>query len=218
MTIRVLLVDDDAMATRAVELILEPVEDIRVVGVVRDGDEVVEAVHLHHPDVVLMDVRMDRVDGVTATRNVLRLPNPPKIIVLTTFDLDEILLRAIEAGAHGFLLKTASPPRIVEAIREAAGDKGMPLSPVSAQQLVEHMKRDEAAAGRREALRLVEALTDKEREVVALVARGRSNAEVAKGLFVSEATVKTHLSAAQHKLGAANRVDVAVTAARAGLV
>ncbi len=215
--VRVLLVDDDALVCQGLELMLSTAEDLEVVGSVDDGDQVIEAVHRHAPDVVLLDVRMPRQDGIATARSLQQLTSPPKIIVLTTFDHDEIALRAVEAGADGFLLKTASPAEILTAVRNVAGGQGA-VSPTTARQLFSHMRSDPAAGARRQAREAVERLTPREREVVAAVARGRSNAQIAAELFASEATVKSHLAHAQAKLDCTGRVEVAVLVERSGVL
>lgn len=217
MSVRVLLVDDDPLVCRGLELLLDADPQIDVVGSVHDGDAVIDAIHRHFPDVILMDVRMARQDGITTTASLARLPHPPKVIVLTTFDHDDILLRALDAGAAGFLLKTAAPEEIIAAVRNVAAGEGA-LSPRSARQVVQHLQHDEQAAARRAAVGLVRGLTERELEIVRLVAAGRTNPEIAAELYIGEATVKTHLGSAQTKLGARNRVQVGVLAAQAGLV
>src|SRR5690606_32554015 len=171
---------------------------------VHDGDAVIEAVHRHFPDVVLMDVRMARQDGITTTSELVRMPDPPRVIVLTTFDHDDVLLRALDAGAAGFLLKTAAPREIIAAVHNVASGEGA-LSPRSARQVVEHLQRDEHAAVRRAARELIRTLTPRELDVAQLVAQGMSNPEIAAELYLGEATVKTHLTSAQAKLGVRNR-------------
>lgn len=213
---RVLLVDDDPMVCRGLELIFEQAADISVVGAVHDGDEVIDAVHRHHPDVVLMDVRMDRQDGVTTTALLSKQPHPPKVIVLTTFDHDDVLLRAVHAGAAGFLLKTTPPREIIESVRAVASGEGA-LSARSARQVVEFIQQDPAVALHQAAVDLFANLTRRERDVARLVALGRTNAQIAGELYVGEATVKSHLQSAMAKLGVASRVEVGILADRAGL-
>jgi DNA-binding NarL/FixJ family response regulator len=215
--IRVLLVDDDPWVCAGLQLVLSSAEDVEVVSAVHDGDEVPAAVRAHRPDVVLMDVRMRRVDGITATRELRRLPNPPRVVVLTTFEEDSAVLQAVEVGAAGFLLKTAGPAEILAAVRDAAAGAA-PISARSARALFDHVAADPAASARRAAADALSRLSDREREVVVAVARGWSNADIARELFLSEATVKTHLSSAQAKLGCRNRVEVAVLVERAGLL
>lgn len=214
---RVLLVDDDPMVRTGLRAILKAAGDIEVVAEVGDGDEVVTAVHAHAPDVVLMDLRMPRMDGVTATLQVRALPGAPQVVVLTSWDVDDAVLRSLEAGAVGFLLKIAAPEEIMAAVRAAMTGDSV-LSPRSTRQLLDHIARDSIAPQRRQAADLIAALSQREREVVVAVGHGLSNAEVAQRLYVSEGTVKTHLGSAQLRLGARNRVDVAVLAERAGLL
>lgn len=205
------------MARTGLRLILDSAEDVEVVAEAGDGDEVVPAVQAHAPDVVLMDLRMPRVDGVTATATVRALASPPHVVVLTTWDVDEAVMRSLAAGAAGFLLKSAGPREIIDAVRAvAAGD--VVLSPRSTRQLLDYLERDGSAGDRGQAARMMAALSDRERDVAVAVARGLSNAEAAQSLYVSEGTVKSHLAAAQAKLGVRNRVEVAVLAERAGLL
>ena len=206
--IRVLVVDDDPMVRRLLRVILRP-DDIDVVAEASDGDEVVTAVQAHHPDVVLMDLRMPRVDGVAATRSVRTLANPPGVIAMTSFDTESVILDAVHAGASGFLAKDASPDEIVSAIRAVAAGEGA-LSPRAARTVMSQVSAAHGAAGRREATEKLAALTERELEVARLVAQGLSNPEIAQRLFLGEATVKTHLAAATAKLGVTNRVQLAV--------
>lgn len=214
---RVLLVDDDPLVCAALEMTLGAAEDIEVVGRVHDGDEVIEAIHRHRPDIVLMDVRMARQDGITTTAALSALPSAPKVIVLTTYDHDDVMLRAVHAGAAGFLLKTAGPHEIIKHVRDVASGEGA-LSARSARQLVEHLQSDPARDQRLAAAALVATLTERERDVVRCIAREMTTAQVAAELYLGEATVKSHLSSAQQKLGAQNRVGIGIIADRAGLV
>ncbi len=213
--IRVLLVDDDPLVCSGLELILSSTDDIEVVGTANDGDEAVAAVQRHFPDVVLLDVRMPRVDGIAATRALVALPKPPRVLVLTTFDADDIVMRAIGAGAAGFLLKTSAAPEIIAAIRNVHAGDGA-LSPRSARRVFEQVGDD--AAERSLARAAIAGLTDRERDVVRLVVEGLSNQAIGAQLYVGEATVKSHLSSAQRKLGVEGRVRLAVVATKAGLV
>lgn len=213
--IRVLLVDDDPLVCSGLELILSTTDDIRVVGTAADSDQAVPAAQQHFPDVVLLDVRMARVDGIAATKALCALPSPPRVIVLTTFDADDIVMRAIGAGAAGFLLKTAPAPEIIAAIRNVHAGDGA-LSPRSARRVFEQVGG--AGAERATARVAVEGLTDRERDVVRLVGEGLSNPQIGARLYVGEATVKTHLASAQRKLGVEGRVRLAVFASKAGLV
>ena len=215
--IRILIVDDDPLVRSGIRYILESDADLQVVGEAGDGDEVVPEVQAHVPDVVLMDLRMPRMDGIAATRAVRALPRPPHVIALTTWDVDDAVLRSLDAGADGFLLKSASPKEIIGAVRSVAEGDAV-LSPRSTRQLLDHVSQLDGGEEVKKALSDVATLSGRERDVAVAVGRGLSNAEIATQLFVSEATVKTHLSAAQTKLGARNRVDVAVIVERAGLL
>lgn len=212
--LRVLVVDDDALVRAGLSMMLDGIHGITVVGEAADGAEVPAAADAHAPDVVLMDLRMPRVDGITATRRLRSRRRPPEVIVLTTFDTDENILRALRAGAAGFLLKDTPPPKIVEAIRQvAAGDPI--LSPRITRRL---MDRAAVQAGAYERARAaLSALSPRESEVVVAVARGHSNAEIAAELQMSVATVKAHVSNVLTKLGLDNRTQVALLAHDAGL-
>lgn len=213
--IRVLLIDDDPLVCAGLELILSSTDDIVVVGSANDGDQAVGAVQRHFPDVVLLDVRMPRVDGIAATAALVGLPKPPRVIVLTTFDADDIVMRSIGAGAAGFLLKTAPPGDIIAAIRNVHAGDGA-LSPRSARRVFQQVGG--GGAERAAARAAIDTLTEREREVVRLVGEGLSNQQIGEAMYVGEATVKTHLAAAQRKLGVEGRVRLAVVATRAGLV
>lgn len=215
--IRVLLVDDDPLVRSGLGYLFDAAADIEVVGEASDGDEVVAAVEATHPDVVLMDLRMARLNGVEATRAVRALPQPPHVIALTTWDVDDAVVRTLEAGASGFLLKAASPTEIIGAIRSVVNGDAV-LSPRSTRQLLDHLERNQDADLRRKASALVARLTERERDVVVAAGEGLTNAEIGARLYISEATAKQHLGAAQIKLGARNRVAVAVLAERAGLL
>lgn len=215
--IRVLLVDDDPMVVRGLHLMLEAGSDgeIRVVGTAADGTEVVRAVQAHHPDVVLMDVRMPQQDGIATTRQIVALPDAPAVVVLTTFDSEDEPIRAAHAGAAGFLLKTESPEDIVAAVRAVAAGEGA-VSKRTARQLLHHIADAPGAADQRRARQLVATLSPRELEVARAVARGLTNREIGAELFVSEGTVKAQLAAVQDKLAVDNRVLVAVTLTQAG--
>lgn len=214
---RVLLVDDDPLVRAGLAMILGSAEDLEVVGEAGDGADAVEAVRRHRPDVVLMDIRMPRLDGLAATSAVVRLSPAPKVVVLTTFDLDDYVFRALEAGASGFLLKDTPPRDLVEAVRVVAAGEAM-LSPSVTRRLIGHFAAAGVDTRRRAALERLEALTEREREVLLCVARGRSNAQIGRELYMSEATVKAHVSRMLTKLDAANRVQVAILAHDAGLL
>jgi DNA-binding NarL/FixJ family response regulator len=213
--IRVLLVDDDALVRAGLTMMLDGANGIEVVGEAADGDQVPAAVDAHAPDVVLMDLRMPRTDGITATRRLRARPRAPEVIVLTTFDADENVLGGLRAGASGFLLKDCPPDQIVEAIhRVAAGDPI--LSPAITRRL---MDRAVATAGTREQARAALAgLTPREQEVVVGIARGETNAEISARLYMSVATVKAHITHILTKLGLGNRTQIALLAHDADLV
>ena len=208
--IRVLIVDDAALVRSGLTMMLSGTPQIEVVGEASDGRGVLAAVDLHHPDVILMDIRMPRLDGIAATRLVRAQPHPPAVIVLTTFDADELVLRALQAGAAGFLLKDSPPADIVRAIDSVHAGDGT-LSPRITRRLITLIAGDPDAATRREQARQrLAALTPREREVAAAIASGSSNAEIAARLHISLATVKAHVSQLLVKLDAANRVQIAL--------
>lgn len=214
--IRVLLVDDDPLVRMGLRLMLESFEDVDVVGEVGDGCHVLDAVHENRPDVILMDLLMPQQDGIITTRAVRELPDPPQVIVLTTWEVDDAVVRSVEAGATGFLLKSAGPTEIVGALRAAMQGDAV-LSPRSTRQLLDQWgQRDNRA--RHSAATTLDVLTSREREVAVAVAEGMTNNEIGKRLYLAEATVKAHLSAIQAKLDVRNRVMVAVLAERAGLL
>jgi DNA-binding NarL/FixJ family response regulator len=208
--IRIVIVDDDALVRAGLTLLLGGAADLEIVGEAGDGIEALDVVRRQAPDVVLMDIRMPRRDGIAATTALLREPRPPRVLVLTTFDTDELVLAALRAGASGFLLKDTPPARMVEAIRAVASGEAT-LSPS-----VMEMVIAAATAGTGEQLRRTQArrdldrLTDREREVAVEVARGATNAEIAGALSMSVATVKAHVSHVFAKLGTDNRVRVAM--------
>ena len=215
--VRVLIVDDDALVRAGLTMILSGAEGVAVVGEAADGSEVPAAVTTHRPDVVLMDIRMPRVDGLAATETLRRRPGAPEVIVLTTFDADEFVLRALRAGASGFLLKDTPPVEILHAVRRVAHGEAM-LSPAVTRRLIAHVAAPDVSGGRQHALTAVGQLSDREREVALLLGRGRSNAEIAAELFMSVATVKAHVSRLLVKLGLNNRVQIALLVHDAGLV
>ena len=207
--VRVLLVDDDALVRAGLRMILSSSEEMEVVGEAADGADAVAAVQAHRPDVVLMDIRMPEMDGIAATAALRRLAAPPHVIVLTTFQADEHVMRALRAGADGFLLKDTEPAEIVNAVRLVAAGEAM-LSPSVTRTLLSHLGNDEMEDRRRVAAERLTALTDREREVAVAVGSGASNAEIGASLFMSEATVKAHVSRLLTKLGVTNRVHVAI--------
>ncbi|WP_263119038.1 response regulator transcription factor [Cellulomonas fimi] len=212
---RVLVVDDDALVRTLLRTILEQ-QGVTVVGDATDGDEVVPAVQAHRPDVVLMDLRMARMSGVEATAAVTRLPDPPAVLVLTSFDAEDLVLAALHAGARGYLAKDSAPAEIADAVHAVAAG-GSRLSDRAARALVDHVGADSGAHRAAEARRRLEVLSDRELEVAVAVSRGLSNAVIAAQGFVSEATVKTQLARAMTKLGLENRVQLATLVDRAGL-
>ncbi len=208
--IRVLLVDDDALVRSGLRIMLGGAERIDVVGEADDGRAALAAVDAHRPDVVLMDLRMPQLDGIAATRLLRGQPAPPAVLVLTTFDADELVLRALRAGAAGFLLKDTPPAEIVRAIELVHGGDGM-LSPAVTRRLIELVAGDGGAAARQEAARdRLSRLSPREREVALAVGRGQANADIAAELHMSVATVKAHVSRLLTKLEVDNRVQIAL--------
>lgn len=215
--LRVLLVDDDPLVRTGLSMILGSAKDIDVVGEASDGDEAVSRVRATAPDVVIMDIRMRRMDGLAATKAVTALADPPKVLVLTTYDLDEYVFDALAAGASGFLLKEGSPQEIIDAVRTVAKGDVM-LSPGTTRKLVGHFVAARANPRRERALTKLAVLSEREREVVVAVAQGKSNADIAGTLFLSEATVKTHITRTFAKLDVTNRVQLTIFAYEAGMV
>lgn len=246
-TIRVLLVDDQPLLLSGFSLILSTEPDIEVVGQATDGRQAIDAVARHRPDVVLMDVQMPVLDGIEATRVVVR-DSEAKVVILTTFDRDDYLFDALQAGASGFLLKNAAANDLVEAIRAVAGGHAL-LAPEVTRRVISRMVRparatdgptsphrvaDESPAptdpaptdpaptdpapGAPHTVGELDRLTERERDVLVLLARGLSNGEIARDLFVSEATVKTHVSNVLAKLGVRDRVQAVIAAFRSGVV
>jgi DNA-binding NarL/FixJ family response regulator len=214
--IRVLLVDDDALVRSGLRMMLAGAPGIDVVGEADDGRGVLAAVDVHRPHVVLMDIRMPQVDGIAATRLARSQPDPPAVIVLTTFDADELVLRALRAGAAGFLLKDTPPAEIVRAIELVHAGDSM-LSPAVTRRLIALVAGDDDAAARHESAReRLAALSAREREVALEVGRGRANAEIAAELHMSVATVKAHVSRLLTKLEVENRVQIALLVQDAG--
>ncbi|WP_205709028.1 response regulator transcription factor [Kineococcus siccus] len=198
-------------------MILSSADDLQVVGEAENGAQALEAVAAHRPDVVLMDVRMPVMDGLSAAKAITSRPAAPAVVMLTTFDLDEYVFQALQAGATGFLLKDTPPRELLAAVRVVAAGEAM-LSPTVTRRLVGHFAADAANPRRREAVQSLQLLTDREREVLGAVGQGMSNAEIGRSLYMSEATVKTHVSRLLTKLGAHNRVQVAIVAHDAGLL
>jgi DNA-binding NarL/FixJ family response regulator len=216
MSIRLLLVDDEDLVRFGLRTILDLSDDIDVVGEAADGAQAVSAARGLRPEVVLMDIRMPRVDGLAATRQILDQPDPPKVVILTTFHLDEYVYSALQAGASGFLLKDTPPRQIVTAIRAVAAGSEM-LSPAVTRRLIAEYVAPRDHPQRIESRRKLALLSDRERDVLTLIGRGLSNADAAQNLFMSEATIKTYVSRMLTKLGLANRTQAAILAHEAGL-
>ncbi|MET7282193.1 response regulator transcription factor [Kribbella sp. NPDC005582] len=214
---RLLIVDDEALVRAGLRMILESDGELEVVAEADDGADAAAMVTKHRPDVVLMDIRMPRLDGLAATRAVQALPDPPKVVVLTTFDLDDYVFRALQAGASGFLLKDTPPRELVQAIKVVAAGDAM-LSPAVTRRLIGHYAKDSRADRRRVGQERVSKLTEREREVLVELGSGLPNADIGKKLFMSEATVKAHVSRLLVKLAATNRVQAAIIAYEAGLL
>jgi DNA-binding NarL/FixJ family response regulator len=214
--VRVVLVDDEQLVRSGLRMILESADDIEVVGEAADGGGAVEQVRLHRPDVVLMDIRMPAMDGLAATRELTALPDPPRVVMLTTFELDEYVHAALENGAVGFLLKDTPPRDLIQAVRTVAEGNAMLGPTVTRRLIAEFAARGSARAVA--ARRRLEALTGRELEVAVAVAHGLSNAEIGRRLFMSEATVKAHVSRILAKLGMGNRVQAAILVHDAGLI
>ena len=208
--IRVLLVDDDALVRSGLRIMLAGAANVDVVAEAADGHEVLGAVDLHRPDVVLMDIRMPQLDGIATTRLLATQPDPPAVVVLTTFDADELVLRALQAGAAGFLLKDTPPAEIVRAIEIVHAGDGM-LSPAITRRLISLVARDSDAAARTDRARdLMATLSPREHDVALAVSRGQANAEIAAALHLSVPTVKAHVSRLLDKLDVNNRVQIAL--------
>ncbi|MDX8153805.1 response regulator transcription factor [Patulibacter brassicae] len=212
--LKLVLADDEAVLRAGLRAILEAEDDLRVVGEASDGAEAVEVTLATHADVVFMDVRMPRLDGIAATRRLVAAGSRARVLVLTTFDADEAVVEALRAGAAGFLLKDGAPDRLAEAARTVARGEAL-LAPGITRRLIEqHVER----SGRPELRPALDALTPRELDVLRELAAGRSNAEIAAALFLAEATVKTHLTSILAKLGLRSRVQAVVYAYESGLV
>ncbi len=210
--VRVLIVDDDPLVRSALKMMLASSDQVQLVGEIEDGSQAGDAVRELSPDVVLMDIRMPQMDGLAATEVLGRLPAPPKIIILTTFDADEHVLRAVRAGASGFLLKDTPPTELIRAIQLVAAGEAM-LSPTVTRKMFTHMSGQGASsssARRTRAVDLLAQLSEREREVALAIGDGKSNADIGAELFMSLATVKTHVSRLLAKLDLTNRVQIAL--------
>jgi DNA-binding NarL/FixJ family response regulator len=212
--IRVLIADDQELVRTGFRVILEAEGDIEVVAEAENGHQAIRQAALVRPDVVLMDIRMPELDGLAATEQILRQPHPPTVVVLTTFDQNEYIYRALRAGAAGFLLKDAPSSRLIAAIRAAATGDSL-IEPSITRRLVERFAEPVAAPGIPERLA---GLTERELDVLRLVTRGLSNAEVAAEMVVAETTVKTHVARILAKLGVRDRVQAVVVAYETGII
>ncbi|SDO43961.1 DNA-binding response regulator, NarL/FixJ family, contains REC and HTH domains [Microbacterium sp. ru370.1] len=212
--VRIVLVDDQALFRAGIRMVIDSQPDLEVVGEASDGREGIEVVRATRPDLVLMDVRMPVMDGLTATAEILRESDPPRVVVLTTFDLDEAAARAIQRGASGFLLKDAEPEFLLSAVRTVHAGSAV-IAAEATRELFAHIAE---GAGAEPVPAAFAALTEREQEIFALAATGLSNAEIAEREFLSEATVKTHISRILTKLALRDRVQLVVFAYRHGLV
>ncbi len=215
MSTRVLLADDQSMVRTGFRMILESEPDIEVVGEAANGEQATAATRRLRPDVVLMDVQMPGSDGLEATRRITEDPDlASRVVILTTFERDEYVFEALHAGASGFLLKNAPPEQLIDAVKVVAAGDAL-LAPSVTRRIIEQFSRRPVEADVRARL---ESLTQREREVLVLLARGKSNSELAGELFVTEGTVKTHVSSLLAKLGLRDRVQAVVLAYESGLV
>jgi len=214
-SIRVLIADDQALVRSGFRLIIDARDDLEVVGEAEDGAEAVRLAAELDPDVILLDIRMPNVDGIEATRAIVASGSRARVLVLTTFDLDEYVYGAIRAGASGFLLKDVRPPDLIDAIRLVAGGNAL-LGPTVTQRLLARFAEGDAETG--DSAAVLESLTDRERVTLRLLSEGLSNAEIAAELVVSETTVKTHVSNLLRKLGVRDRVQAVIVAYQSGLV
>ncbi len=212
--IRVIVVDDDPMVITGIKGILQAAEDIDVVASAASGEEAIEKVALHYPDVVLMDIRMPGIGGIEAIERLLNSVRAPKVVALTSMDSDDHLFRALEAGAAGYLLKDIGPVELAVAVRKAQAGEPI-LAPQSMRRMIAKVTSSPDHRLQREAEALLAELTEREMEIAELVAEGLSNQEIAAATFMSQATVKTHLNRINIKLDTNNRVRVATTVVRA---
>jgi DNA-binding NarL/FixJ family response regulator len=215
--IRLLVVDDDALVRAGLRLILGGDPGIVIVGEAADGLQAVRLARTERPDVVLMDIRMPRLDGLAATERLLAADPDARVVVLTTFDTDDMVVSALRVGAVGFLLKDTPPEELVGAVRAVAAGRPI-LSPSVTAQLIAAVRADSAPGRSHDALSRLEVLTEREREVAVGIGRGLSNAEIAGELYMSVATVKSHVGRLFAKLGVENRVQIAICVHEAGLV
>jgi DNA-binding NarL/FixJ family response regulator len=212
-SIRVLVADDQPLVRSGFRMIIEERPDLELVGEAEDGQQAIALASQLDPDVILMDIRMPTLDGVQATRRLVDAGSRARILVLTTFDLDEYVYAAVNAGASGFLLKDVQPEQLVDAIRVVAAGNSL-FGPAATQRLLDRFAPPPSTG----AATRIEQLTGREREILKLIAQGRSNAELAQQLYLSEATIKTHVSAILRKLAVRDRVQAVIAAYEAGLV
>lgn len=209
MVTRIAIIDDDALVRAGLKLILGADPDLEVVAEGADGAGAIDLVREHRPDLVLMDIRMPQVNGLVATERILVLPDPPKVIILTTFDADDLVLRALSVGASGFLLKDTSPERMLEDIRKVA-DGEQTLSPSVVAQVIAVATNRTELSRRDDARAALDSLSERERGIALAIGLGKTNAEIAGTQYLSIATVKSHVTRILDKLGASNRVQVAI--------
>ncbi len=216
MTLKLLLADDDSMVRAGLKAVLDSEPDLEVIGEANDGREAVALANELAPDVVIMDIRMPNLDGLAATEQIVsREGATPRVLVLTTFELDEYVFEALRTGASGFLLKRASPEDLIEAVHVVAAGESLLFPPVMRRLVAEYT----AAGDQADLLRAnLELLTDREREVLRLIARGKSNAEIASELFVGQETVKSHVGSVLTKLGVSGRTQAVIAAYESGFV
>ncbi|MDO5502966.1 MAG: response regulator transcription factor [Actinomycetia bacterium] len=223
--IRLVVVDDQELVRAGFRMVLDAQIDMTVVGEAGDGIAALEVIEATSPDIVLMDIRMPRLDGVETTRRLQARGDDVRVVVLTTFDLDEYAFAALKAGASGFLLKDAGPAELLAAIRAVHGGDAA-MAPSTTRRMIERLlpelpdtgTESASAADRRQALERLAPLTDREREVLSAVGRGLTNSEIAAELFLAEATVKTHIGRILAKLGLRDRVHMVITAYECGLI
>ena len=218
MTTRLVLADDDALIRAGLAVVLRTAPDLSVVAEAADGLEVVEVCRKHEPDVVLMDVRMPGIDGIEATRRLIAMRPDIKVLILTTFNHDEYVWAALRAGASGFLLKRASPERLIDGVRVVAAGEAL-LDPAVTRSLIQrHIGAGPSGHHASEAQSTLDQLTQRERQVLALVGQGRSNQEIADLLVIAESTAKTHVKRILAKIGARDRAQAVVFAYQSGLI
>jgi DNA-binding NarL/FixJ family response regulator len=213
--IRIVIVDDQALIRGGLRMILDAHDDIEIVGEAADGEQALRLIREQEPDVVLLDIRMPNIDGLEVTQQLKATASPSRVLILTTYDVDEYVYQALRDGAAGFMLKSAPPDRLVDAVRTVAGGEALLAPSITRRLIEEHVQRTTPSRVAREELAT---LTDREREVLVLIAHGRSNVEIASELFLGESTVKTHVNRILHKLGLRDRVQAVVLAYEVGLV